>query len=88
MHWPSWQAFWAMGGSGDFVWSAYGVVGLSLAAEILLLRARIRRARWRQSANVKPVSARKRRDSVRADSVPKERPGRQVERPALDPDRA
>ena len=45
MHWPSWQAFWAMGGSGDFVWSAYGVVGLSLAAEILLLRARIRRAR-------------------------------------------
>ncbi len=45
MHWSSWQAFWAMGGSGDFVWSAYGLVAASLAAEILLLRARTRRAR-------------------------------------------
>jgi len=45
MHWSSWHEFWAMGGSGDFVWSAYGLVGLSLAAEILLLRARARRAR-------------------------------------------
>ncbi|HEV3018018.1 MAG TPA: heme exporter protein CcmD [Burkholderiaceae bacterium] len=45
MHWASWQEFWAMGGSGRFVWSAYGMVVLALAAEMMLLRARVRRAR-------------------------------------------
>jgi len=45
MHWASWQEFWAMGGSGRFVWSAYGMVVLALAAEMMLLRARLRRAR-------------------------------------------
>jgi heme exporter protein D len=44
MHWASWQEFWAMGGSGRFVWSAYGMVALALAAEMMLLRARVRRA--------------------------------------------
>jgi heme exporter protein D len=45
MHWASWHEFWAMGGSGAYVWGAYGVVALALAAEALLLRARLRRAR-------------------------------------------
>jgi len=45
MHWASWQDFWAMGGSGRYVWGAYGVVILALVAEITLLRARLRRAR-------------------------------------------
>jgi len=30
MHWASWQDFWAMGGSGGYVWGAYGVVALAL----------------------------------------------------------
>jgi len=47
MHWASWQDFWAMGGSGPFVWGAYGVAALALLAEIMLLRARVRRARER-----------------------------------------
>ena len=45
MHWASWQEFWSMGGSGAYVWGAYGLVALALAAEGLLLRARVRRAR-------------------------------------------
>jgi heme exporter protein D len=45
MHWASWQQFWAMGGSGGYVWSAYGLVALALAAEVVMLRARLRRAR-------------------------------------------
>jgi|HubBroStandDraft_3_1064219.scaffolds.fasta_scaffold4252672_1 heme exporter protein D len=44
MHWASWQDFWAMGGSGGYVWGAYGVVALALAAEVVSLRSRIRRA--------------------------------------------
>jgi heme exporter protein D len=45
MHWASWQDFWAMGGAGRYVWGAYGLVALALAAEIGSLRARLRRAR-------------------------------------------
>ena len=45
MHWASWRDFWAMGGSGAFVWGAYGVAALALLAEIALVRARARRAR-------------------------------------------
>jgi heme exporter protein D len=45
MHWASWQDFWAMGGSARYVWGAYGLVALALAAEVMLLRARERRAR-------------------------------------------
>jgi heme exporter protein D len=44
MHWASWQDFWAMGGSGPFVWGAYGMVAVALLAEIALVRARARRA--------------------------------------------
>ena len=45
MHWASWSDFWSMGGSGRYVWGAYGLVALALAAEVMLLRARVRRAR-------------------------------------------
>ena len=45
MHWASWREFWSMGGSGAYVWGAYGLVALALAGEALLLRARVRRAR-------------------------------------------
>ncbi len=45
MHWASWQEFWAMGGAGRYVWGAYGMVALALAVEMMLLRARLRRAR-------------------------------------------
>jgi len=45
MHWGSWQQFWSMGGAGQYVWSAYGLVALALAAEVLALRGRMRRAR-------------------------------------------
>lgn len=33
-----------MGGAARYVWGAYGLVALGLAAEILMLRARLRRA--------------------------------------------
>jgi heme exporter protein D len=45
MHWASWQDFWAMGGKGWFVWGAYGLVAAALATEMLLIRARVKRAR-------------------------------------------
>lgn len=45
MHWSSWQEFWSMGGSGQYVWSAYGIVTLALAVEVVRLRLRIRQAR-------------------------------------------
>jgi heme exporter protein D len=45
MHWASWHDFWAMGGAGQYVWGAYGLVALALLAEITMLRARLRRAR-------------------------------------------
>jgi heme exporter protein D len=45
MHWASWHDFWAMGGQGQFVWGAYGLVALALLTEVVLLRARVRRAR-------------------------------------------
>jgi heme exporter protein D len=45
MHWGSWHDFWAMGGSGWFVWGAYGLVALALATEMLLIRVRVKRAR-------------------------------------------
>ncbi|MEK8049769.1 heme exporter protein CcmD [Ideonella sp. DXS22W] len=44
MNWGSWQAFWHMGGYGLYVWSAYGVTALMMVAEVLRVRARLRRA--------------------------------------------
>ncbi len=38
MQWASWADFWNMGGRGFFVWSAFGVTALSIAAEVAWLR--------------------------------------------------
>lgn len=38
MNWESWQAFWAMGGFGLYVWSSFGMTLLCIAGEIGLLR--------------------------------------------------
>lgn len=37
MNWDSWAAFWAMGGHGLYVWSAYLVAGFVIATEIIVL---------------------------------------------------
>jgi len=42
--WANWSDFWAMGGYGGYVWGAYGVTFVLLAAEIALLKGRRRRA--------------------------------------------
>jgi heme exporter protein D len=44
MNWASWQAFWHMGGYGLYVWGAYGVTAVAMLAEVLWVRARLRRA--------------------------------------------
>jgi heme exporter protein D len=38
MIWESWQAFWAMGGYGLYVWGSFGMTLLCIVAEIGLLR--------------------------------------------------
>ncbi|NMG75730.1 heme exporter protein CcmD [Aromatoleum diolicum] len=37
MTWSSWGAFWAMGGDGLYVWSAYLVAIVVIATEIAVL---------------------------------------------------
>jgi heme exporter protein CcmD len=44
MYWSSWSAFWAMGGHAFFVWMSFGALFLALVVELVLLRARRRRA--------------------------------------------
>jgi heme exporter protein CcmD len=44
MYWSSWDAFWAMGGQAFYVWMSFGALFLALAVELVLLRARRRRA--------------------------------------------
>ncbi len=39
MIWESWDAFWAMGGYGLYVWGSYAVVLICLLLEIALARA-------------------------------------------------
>jgi heme exporter protein D len=39
MIWESWDAFWAMGGYGLYVWGSYAVVLLCIVGEVLLARA-------------------------------------------------
>ena len=39
MIWESWDAFWAMGGSGLYVWGSYAVVLICLLLEIVLARS-------------------------------------------------
>ena len=45
MSWASWDAFWAMGGYGLYVWGSYAVTAALLAAELVLVRRRNRVAR-------------------------------------------
>ena len=44
MIWGSWDAFWAMGGYGLYVWGSYAVAVAVAAIEIWQLRARRRAA--------------------------------------------
>ncbi len=39
MIWESWDAFWAMGGYGLYVWGSYSVVLICLFLEVVLARA-------------------------------------------------
>jgi heme exporter protein D len=47
MNWGSLDEFLRMGGNGGYVWGAYGAVALLALVEVLLVRARLRRARDR-----------------------------------------
>ena len=38
MHWVSWDAFWAMGGYGLYVWGSFAMTALVIAVEVVLLR--------------------------------------------------
>lgn len=38
MNWESWEAFWAMGGYGLYVWGSYGMTVLCVIGEIWLFR--------------------------------------------------
>lgn len=47
MNWESWQAFWAMGGYGLYVWGSFGMTALCIVAEVWLVRRR-RIEVWKQ----------------------------------------
>lgn len=54
MMWQSWSDFWAMGGSGAFVWGSYGITLIAIVVELLQLFYRrrdcVRRlVRWRRA---------------------------------------
>jgi heme exporter protein D len=51
VNWPSWAAFWSMGGYGLYVWGSYAVVTACIAIEVVLLR-RQRRAATMQAGVV------------------------------------
>jgi heme exporter protein D len=38
MIWDSWEAFWAMGGYGLYVWGSFGMTLLCVVVEVWLLR--------------------------------------------------
>ena len=40
----NWAEFFSMGGRGVYVWGSFGVFALAIAIEIVLLRARAKRA--------------------------------------------
>jgi heme exporter protein D len=52
MIWESWQAFWAMGGYGLYVWGSFGMTLLCVVAEVWLLR-RHRLQVWRRLKRMK-----------------------------------
>ena len=44
MNWGSWEAFWAMGGYGLYVWGSYAMAAAVAAVEIWQLKSRRRAA--------------------------------------------
>lgn len=52
MSWESWQAFWAMGGYGLYVWGSFGMTLLCIGGEVGLLR-RHRRQVWQRLKRMK-----------------------------------
>ena len=44
IYWNSWAEFWAMGGHAYFVWMSYGALLVAIVVELILLRARRKRA--------------------------------------------
>ncbi|TCS73306.1 heme exporter protein D [Sulfuritortus calidifontis] len=38
MEWGSWEAFWAMGGYGLYVWGSFAVTALVIVIEVVQLR--------------------------------------------------
>ncbi len=40
----NWAEFFSMGGRGFYVWGSYGAFALAIAIEIIMLRARTKRA--------------------------------------------
>ena len=44
MNWGSWEAFWAMGGYGLYVWGSYAMAAAVAAVEISQLKSRRRAA--------------------------------------------
>jgi heme exporter protein D len=56
MNWESWDAFWAMGGYGLYVWGSYGMSALCVIGEIWLLRRQRRqvKARLRRLQSLDP----------------------------------
>jgi heme exporter protein D len=38
MEWGSWDAFWAMGGYGLYVWGSFAVTALVIVVEVVQLR--------------------------------------------------
>jgi heme exporter protein D len=47
MNWGSLDEFLRMGGNGGYVWGSYGAVALLAVIEVILVRARLRRAKSR-----------------------------------------
>lgn len=45
MQWESWQAFFAMGGYGGYVWGSFAVTAIIMIGELVLVRRRHRAAR-------------------------------------------
>lgn len=56
MNWGSLHNFLAMGGYARYVWGAYGVTALFIAAEIALLAAR-RRTLLRRLSRIRRISS-------------------------------
>jgi heme exporter protein D len=44
VNWHSWSEFAQMGGAGLYVWGAFAITGITLAAEVVQLIARRRQA--------------------------------------------